>query len=115
MGYGIIKKALKDNGTTLPDAKEIKDEVVSNDPKFKEKFQELWNSTPGLNASDFENQFNNPKRSTNQNLVYRISKYLSLFVVNAINNADNPSKIITDIINYASSSTAQSAIFTKVS
>jgi len=115
IGYSIIKKALIDNGITLPDQKEIRDEVVSNNPKFKEKFQKLWNSTPGLNASDFENQFNNPKRSPNQNLVYRISKYLSLSVVNAINNANNPSKIVTDIVNYASSSTSQSAIFIKAS
>ena len=115
VGYGIIKKAFLDNGITLPDQQEIRDEVVSNDPKFKEKFQELWNSTQGLNVGDFENQFNNPNRSENQNLVYRISKYLSLSVVNAINNANNPSKIVTDIVNYASSKTAQSAIFVKAS
>ena len=89
--------------------------MVNNDPKFKEKFQKLWNATPGLDANDFESQFARRGRSANQNLVYRISKYLSLSVVNAINNANNPSKIITDIINYASSSTAQSAIFVKAS
>ena len=116
VGYNTtIKKIFSDNGITLPDQAEIRDEVVNNDPKFKEKFQKLWDSTPGLNASDFENQFNNPKRSENQNLVYRISKYLSLSVVNAINNAGNPSKIVTDIVNYASSKTARSAIFVKAS
>lgn len=115
IGYGIIKKALSDNGISLPDQKQIRNEVVNNDPKFKEKFQKLWNATPGLDANNFESQFTRRGRSANQNLVYRISKYLSLSVVNAINNANNPSKIITDIINYASSSTAQSAIFVKAS
>ena len=115
VGYTIIKKALQDNGINPPEPKEIKNQVIDNDPKFKENFQKLWNSTPGLNPGDFETQFNNPDKTENQNLVYRVSKYLALFVVNAINNSDDPSEIVTDIINYASSSTDKSAIFIKAS
>ena len=115
VGYTIIKKALKDNGVTPPEPKDIKNQVVSEDPEFKKKFQKLWNATPGLEPSDFETQFDNPKKSPNQNLIYRISKYLALFVVNSINNSNDPSEIITDIINYASSSTDKSAIFIKAS
>jgi len=115
VGYTIIKKALQDNGINPPEPKEIKNQVVNNDPKFKENFQKLWDSTPGLDPGDFETQFDNPKKSPNQNLVYRVSKYLALFVVNAINNSNDPSEIVTDIINYASSSTDKSAIFIKAS
>ena len=115
VGYTIIKKALQDNGINPPEPKEIKNQVVDNDPEFKENFQKLWNNTPGLEPSDFKTQFDNPNKTENQNLVYRVSKYLALFVVNAINNSNDPSEIITDIINYASSSTDKSAIFIKAS
>ena len=79
VGYTIIKKALQDNGITSPEPKEIKNQVVSEDPEFKKKFQKLWNDTPGLEAGDFETQFDNPKKSPNQNSIYRVSKYLALF------------------------------------
>jgi hypothetical protein len=55
------------------------------------------------------------KKTLNQNLSYRISKYLGLEVVNAINNSKNPDKIIADLLNYASSQTGDSAIFVKAS
>jgi hypothetical protein len=56
-----------------------------------------------------------PKKTLNQNLSYRISKYLGLEVVNAINNSKNSDKIIADLLNYASSQTGDSAIFVKAS
>jgi predicted nucleic acid-binding protein len=79
VGYGTIKKALADNGIELSSPKEIKDEVLDNsdDPKFKKKFKNLWKSTPKLEAGeDFEQYYDNPKKTLNQNLSYRISKYL---------------------------------------
>lgn len=115
VGYTIIKKALQDNGIAPPEPKEIKNQVVNEDPEFKKKFQKLWDNTPGLEPGDFETQFDNPKKTPNQNLIYRVSKYLALFVVNSINNSNDPSEIVTDIINYASSSTDKSAIFIKAS
>ena len=115
VGYSIVKKALNDNGIQLTDPKEIKNQVVENDPEFKAKFKKLWNETEGLDSADFERNYTNPKKTSNQNLLYRVSKYLALEVVNAISKSDDPSAIINDLINYASSSTNASAIFVKAS
>ena len=115
VGYGTIRKALSDNDISLSPPKEIKDEVVNEDPKFKKKFEKLWKSTPGLESEDFEPYYDNPKKTLNQNLTYRISKYLALEVINGINNSNNPNEIISDLLNYASSQTKESAIFVKAS
>ena len=115
VGYGIIKKALADNGIELSSPSDIKQEVLDGSEEFKSKFEKLWSSTPGLEASEFEEYYNNPKKTLNQNLSYRISKYLALEVVNATNNSSNPDKIIADLLNYASSQTGDSAIFVKAS
>ena len=113
VGYSIIKKALNDNGIELSNPTEIKDQVVDNDPNFKSKFKTLWNSTEGLDSGDFEKNFDNKDKTPNQNLLYRISKYLALEVVNAINNSEDPDEIVNDLINYAASSTKDSAVFVK--
>jgi hypothetical protein len=55
------------------------------------------------------------KKTPNQNLLYRVSKYLALEVVNAIANSNNPNEIVNDLIKYASSSTKDSAVFVKAS
>ena len=115
VGYGTIKKALNDNGIELSSPKEIKDEVVNEDPKFKAKFEKLWKSTPGLEGENFDLYYDNSKKTLNQNLSYRISKYLALEVINGINNSSNPNEIISDLLNYASSQTKESAVFIKAS
>ena len=115
VGYSIIKKALNDNGIQLTDPKEIKKQVVDNDPGFKSKFKKLWDETEGLDSNDFERNYDNSKKTPNQNLLYRVSKYLALEVVNAIANSNTPNEIVNDLINYASSSTNDSAIFVKAS
>lgn len=115
VGYGIIKKALADNEIEISSPLDIKQEVLNNSEEFKSKFKKLWSSTPGLEASEFEQYYNNPEKTQNQNLSYRISKYLGLEVVNSINSSPNPDKIIADLLNYASSQTGDSAIFVKAS
>ena len=115
VGYGIIKKALTDNGIEISSPSDIKQEVLNDSGEFKSKFKKLWSSTPGLEANEFEQYYNNPEKTLNQNLSYRISKYLGLEVVNAINSSPNPDKIIADLLNYASSQTGDSAIFVKAS
>jgi len=115
VGYGIIKKALTDNGIEISSPSDIKQEVLNDSGEFKSKFKKLWSSTPGLEANEFEQYYNNPEKTLNQNLSYRISKYLGLEVVNAINSSSNPDKIIADLLNYASSQTGDSAIFVKAS
>ena len=62
VGYSIIKKALNDNGIQLTDPKEIKNQVVENDPEFKAKFKKLWDQTEGLDSADFEKNYTNPKK-----------------------------------------------------
>ena len=115
VGYSIVKKALADNGIELSTPSDIKKEVLDDSKEFKAKFKNLWSSTPGLESSEFEQYYDNSKKTLNQNLSYRISKYLALEVVNAINNSSNPDKIIADLLNYASSQTADSAIFVTAS
>jgi hypothetical protein len=115
VGYGIVKKALADNGIELSSPSDIKQEVLDSSEEFKSKFKKLWSSTPGLESGEFEQYYDNSKKTLNQNLSYRISKYLGLEVVNAINNSSNPDKIIADLLNYASSQTGDSAIFVKAS
>jgi hypothetical protein len=115
IGYGTINKALSDNNILLSSPAEIKDEVVNDDPKFKEKFEKLWKSTPGLEDINFEPYYNNPEKTLNQNQSYKISKYLALEVINGINNSENPNEIISDLLNYASSQTNDSAVFVKAS
>ena len=115
VGYSMIKKALSDNGIQLTPPEEIKTQVINDDPEFKARFKKLWDSTEGLNSADFETNYNNPKKTPNQNLLYRVSKYLALEVVNSIANSDNPEEIVNDLINYASSSTSDSVVFVKAS
>ena len=115
VGYSILKKALNDNGIQLSDPKVIRKQVIENDPEFKVKFKKLWDETENLDSADFEGSYNNPSKTPNQNLLYRISKYLGLELVNAIVNSDNPDEIVNDLINYASSSTNDSAVFVKAS
>jgi hypothetical protein len=115
VGYGIVRKALVDNGIELSLPSDIKQQVLDGSEEFKSNFKKLWSSTPGLEVSEFEQYYDNPKKTLNQNLSYRISKYLGLEVVNAINNSKNSDKIIADLLNYASSQTGDSAIFVKAS
>ena len=115
VGYGIVKKALADNGIELSSPSDTKQEVLDNSDEFKSKFKKLWSSTPGLEAGEFDQYYDNPEKTLNQNLSYRMSKYLGLEVVNSINNSKNPNKIIADLLNYASSQTGDSAIFVKAS
>ena len=89
--------------------------MVEDDPEFKAKFKRLWDSTEGLDSNDFEKNYTNPKKTPNQNLLYRVSKYLALEVVNAIANSNDPEEIVNDLINYAASSTVDSAVFVKAS
>ena len=115
VGYSMIKKALSDNGIQLTPPEEIKTQVINDDPEFKARFKKLWDSTEGLDSADFEINYDNPKKTPNQNLLYRVSKYLALEVVNSIANSDDPEEIVNDLINYASSSTNDSAVFVKAS
>ena len=107
-----FEEAKKENKLKI-DALELALDGLS--PEFKTKFKKLWSETEGLNSADFEKNFDNPKKTPNQNLLYRVSKYLALEVVNAISKSDDPSEIIADLINYASSSTNDSAVFVKAS
>jgi hypothetical protein len=113
VGYTTIKKAFSDNGVVLSSPNEIKDEVVNEDPNFKTKFEQLWKNIPELSSADFEQYYDNPKKTINQKYNYRVSKFLALEIVNALKIVNNPDKIISDLIDYASSQTKESSVFVK--
>jgi hypothetical protein len=115
VGYTVIKKAFADNGVALSSPNEIKDEVVNEDPNFKAKFEQLWKNIPELPPSDFEQYYDDPKKTINQKYNYRVSKFLALEIVNALQTVDNPNEIISDLIGYASSQTKESSVFVKAS
>ena len=115
VGYTIIKKAFEDNGINLTSPNEIKDEVVNEDPNFKTKFEQLWKNIPELSSADFEQYYDDPKKTINQKYNYRVSKFLALEIVNALKIVNNPDKIISDLIGYASSQTKESSVFVKAS
>jgi hypothetical protein len=113
VGYSIIKKAFADNNITLSSPNEIKDEVLNEDPKFKTKFEKLWKNIPELASADFDQYYDDPKKTINQKYSYRISKFLALEIVDALNKAEKPNEIISDLIGYASSQTKESSVFVK--
>jgi hypothetical protein len=113
VGYSIIKKAFADNGFNLSSPNEIKDEVLNDDPDFKTKFEKLWKNIPELSSADFNQYYDDPKKTINQKYSYRISKFLALEIIDALNKADNPNEIISDLIGYASSQTKESSVFVK--
>ena len=113
VGYTIIKKAFNDNGFNLSSPNEIKDEVLNEDPKFKDKFEKLWKNIPELSSADFDQYYDDPKKTINQKYSYRISKFLALEIIDALNKAENPNEIISDLIGYASSQTKESSVFVK--
>jgi hypothetical protein len=115
VGYSIIKKVFADNGFDLSSPTEIKDEVVNDDPDFKNKFKTLWGNIPQLSDADFESYYDDPKKTLNQKNSYRISKFLALEIADALNKAENPNQIISDLIGYASSQTKESSVFVKAS
>jgi len=115
VGYSIIKKAFADNGFNLSSPNEIKDEVLNDDPDFKTKFEKLWKNIPELSSADFNQYYDDPKKTINQKYSYRISKFLALEIIDALNKADNPNEIISDLIGYASSQTKESSVFVKAS
>jgi hypothetical protein len=113
VGYSIIKKAFADNGFNLSSPNEIKDEVLNDDPDFKTKFEKLWKNIPELSSANFDQYYDDPKKTINQKYSYRISKFLALEIIDALNKSDNPNEIISDLIGYASSQTKESSVFVK--
>mgnify|MGYP003346502408 CR=1 FL=1 len=73
---------------------EIKDEVLNEDPKFKDKFEKLWKNIPELSSADFEQYYDDSKKTINQKYSYRISKFLALEIIDALNKSNNPNEII---------------------
>ena len=113
VGYSIIKKAFADNGFNLSSPNEIKDKVLNDDSDFKAKFEKLWKNIPELSSVDFDQYYDDPKKTINQKYSYRISKFLALEIIDALNKANNPNEIISDLIGYASSQTKESSVFVK--
>ena len=86
---------------------------MNDDPDFKTKFEKLWKNIPELSSSNFDQYYDDPKKTINQKYSYRISKFLALEIIDALNKSDNPNEIISDLIGYASSQTKESSVFVK--
>jgi len=114
VGYGYIKSILDKYGIEVSDPKIIRQEASKEDANFKSRFKKLWDETEGLEPSDFEFYYNaRPTPKSNQ--AWRISKYLALELVNAVDKSKNRSKIIDAFSRYASSQGDESSVFVKAS
>ena len=78
------------------------------------RFKELWDKTEGLDPNDFESNYNaRPTPKSNQ--AWRISKYLALELINAIDKSEDKNEIIDAFVRYASSQGDESSVFVKAS
>ena len=114
VGYGYIKSILDKYNVEVSDPKIIRTQASEEDPKFKNKFKKLWDETEGLDPNDFESNYSaRPTPKSNQ--AWRISKYLALELINAIDKSENKNEIIDAFVRYASSQGDESSIFVKAS
>jgi len=114
VGYGYIKSVLDKYNVEVSDPKTIRIQASEEDPKFKTKFKKLWDETEGLDPNDFESNYNaRPTPKSNQ--AWRISKYLALELINAIDKSENKDQITDAFVRYASSQGDESSIFVKAS
>ena len=114
VGYGYIKSILDKYGIEVSNPQTIRQEASKEDANFKSKFKKLWDETEGLEPSDFEPNYNaRPTPKSNQ--AWRISKYLALELVNAVDKSKNRSKVIDAFNRYASSQGDESSVFVKAS
>ena len=114
VGYGYIKNILDKYKVEVSLPAAIRQEVIENDPNFKSKFKKLWSETEGLDINDFEKYYS-AKPTKNSNNAWRISKYLALELINAVDKSENKNKIIDAFVRYASSQGDSSAVFVKAS
>ena len=114
VGYGYIKSVLDKYNVEVSDPKTIRIQASEEDPKFKTKFKKLWDETEGLDPNDFESNYNaRPTPKSNQ--AWRISKYLALELINAIDKSENKDQITDAFVRYASSQGDESSVFVKAS
>ena len=114
VGYGYIKSVLDKYDVEVSSPKTIRTQASEEDPDFKTKFKELWDKTEGLDPNDFESNYNaRPTPKSNQ--AWRISKYLALELINAIDKSEDKNEIIDAFVRYASSQGDESSVFVKAS
>jgi hypothetical protein len=114
VGYGYIKSVLDRYGVEVSNPQTIRQEASKEDVNFKDRFNKLWDKTEGLNSGDFESNYNaRPTPKSNQ--AWRISKYLALELVNAVDKSKNRNEIIDSFNRYASSQGDESSVFVKAS
>jgi hypothetical protein len=60
---------LADNRIELSLPSDIKQEVLDSSEEFKSKFKKLWSSTPGLESGEFEQYYDNSKKTLKSKLI----------------------------------------------
>jgi len=114
VGYGYIKSILDKYDVEVSNPQTIKQEASEEDANFKSRFKKLWDETEGLDPNDFESNYNaRPTPKSNQ--AWRISKYLALELINAVDKSKNKDQIIDAFVRYASSQGDESSVFVKAS
>lgn len=114
IGSNPLNDILKDNGfTPLPNPKEVQLYFENNIQEKIEEFENLIiKYIPGSTKEDVKNILEN------KDLNYKVSKYLSLSLLDKIlssDSAETETEIISDIVRYASSSTKNSSVYVKIS
>jgi len=113
IGQGPINDVLRSNDLPLlPNAKEAQEGFKSNNQRLIDDFYQSY-TTIVENISP--EAFNDLVKSKDLN--WLVSKYLSTklaFIINPL-EPDRQNEVISDMLNYASSSTKSSSVFVKVS
>ena len=113
IGQGPINDVLRSNDLPLlPVAKEVQEGFKSNNQKLLEDFYQSYTTiVENISPEVFDDLVKS------KDLNWLVSKYLSTklaFIINSL-EPDRQNEVISDILNYASSSTKSSSVFVKVS
>jgi hypothetical protein len=113
IGQGPINDVLKLNDLPLlPNAKEVQEGFKSNNQRLIDDFYQSYSTiVENINTEEFN------ALVQSKDLNWLVSKYLSTklaFIINSL-EPNRQNEVISDMLNYASSSTKSSSVFVKVS
>jgi hypothetical protein len=113
IGQGPINDVLRSNDLPLlPAAKEVQEGFKSNNQRLIDDFYQSYSTiVENINTEAFN------ALVQSKDLNWLVSKYLSTklaFIINSV-EPDRQNEVISDMLNYASSSTKSSSVFVKVS
>jgi hypothetical protein len=98
VGYSIIKKVFADNGFDLSSPTEIKDEVVNDDPDFKNKFKTLWGNIPQLSDLIFINMNKTRLRNLIKEVYHHVTEEKCSCGCNTCENVGNAGVLLNESV-----------------